>query len=443
MADQFAIYQALHAETCKVAGANCAFATDGWSISVWAGYLLWIATAFALLLFVRSGLAQKMASFAERRTDRLWLQTLIVVGPLVLAYTTFDILRNIWGYSQNPTIGNFDTPCPKLIHLPDELPECVEGLALWWAFLSEYLLTSIALIVVAAFCTYILLRVFRYAPKRFWLLPVLGASALFIYHSAGFDRDSRTRPLGPDNSLIAAVKPLAIREGWPLDRIHVSDGNFSDRRLQGRVVGLGSQKRITFGEYIAFTEAELPVHLQGWSKEGKNGFRHYRPSPAMLRSIMGHELAHVQRWHSELRLLWNISFALLLSWMIFRVLSSTKMWSTGWTAIPIYLAALCAAVPLHDAIGGAVALATEYDADWVGLEISQEPDGFAAFALLSAAGSPLELSPLDRWRTYHPSFGERIRISLKWQHANRPNRPLAVPDTKAFLIPAKEEQKPR
>jgi hypothetical protein len=442
--NQFAIYKALHAETCKVAGSKCTLALDGWNTGVWPTYLFLLGAAFAIFLYVRLGLLQKVGNFAKKRTHRFWLQNLIMITPFVLAYTSYDTIRNVWDYAQINGTGYFKGACPKSIIFDGKLPQCEVGVALWQSILIKYLQTLLFIIPLAALCTSALLLIFQFAPKRFWLLPAAAVSVLIFYQSAGFDRVNDSEPLPPDNILVRSVAPLAIREGWPLDNIHVTKQQFLSYYEHGRVVGLGSGQRIVFGVYYAFDDTEISDGLlRVKSQTNQNGFRPNKPSPAVLRAIMGHELAHVQRWHLELLLCLCLFSACTLCWITAKILEKSKMWSDGWTALPIYLAALLAVFPLHHAVARALSLASEYDADWAGLEISQEPDGFAEFAILDAAGSPFELSLFGRWFTYHPSYGERIRMAIKWQQINRPDRQLTVPDTIALIMPAKDPQTPK
>lgn len=422
MENQSTVFEALHAQTCDVQGAAC-----GLSTAYWPGFAGLIALTALLAVYAYSGAATRVGEFAARRTSRLWLQAIIAAVPPGIAITTLLAIFRGVAFATQSGKG----PCRHSILNEDGTVDCLNGSQATLHAVIDAATDGVWIIVPVAFVILVALIALRRAPKQLWLFPGLSLSLYIGVTSVMGHTPSPSQPLPLSNSLAATVKPMAEAESWPMARV------FSTREIivlnqdAARVVGLGPWQRIEFGHGWAHGIRDIaPVVTH-------NGWHVPDPSPAVIRAVMGHELAHIERRHLEILLGLNLLLILAMSWFAYRLVGKSRLSANHWTHIPLYATALCIGFAVVDASILGAELATEYDADQIGLEISNEPDGFAEFALLSAAGSKLELGLSERWFvTQHPSNGERIRTAIAWQMANRPNQPLSIPDTRRLLVPA-------
>jgi hypothetical protein len=420
--NQFTVFETLHAQTCNVQGATCELSPVYWPS--FAG-LLALTALFAVYAF--SGAASRVGEFAERRTSWLWLQAIIAAVPPGIAIIT--LLATFRGVAFATQSGK--GPCRHSILNEDGTVVCLNGSEATWNAVIDAMTDGVWIVVPVAFVILVALIALRRAPKQLWLFPGLSLSLYIGVTSVMGNTPSPSQPLPLSNFLAETVKPLAEAESWSMARVFSTREVIVRNQDAARVVGLGPWQRIEFGHGWAHGIRDIaPVVTH-------NGWHVPDPSPAVIRAVMGHELAHIERRHLEVLLGLNLLLILTMSWLAFRLVCKSRLSADPWTHIPLYASALCIGFALVDASMLGAELATEYDADQVGLEISNEPDGFAEFALLSAAGSKLELGLLERWLvTQHPSNGERIRTAIAWQMANRANQPLSIPDTRRLFVPA-------
>ncbi len=431
--EQFAAFQALHAKTCTFVGTNCEL-----NINYLTAYLWFLLPALLLFLYARLGVAARVGNWTERRTGKTWLQALIVALPLVVCFIVPQLTQKL--------IVLFDDPLKLCDHFtsshvgsPDR--QCFGGNPTVLSVMENAVVSNLWLILPISLVLYSGYWALRKAPWLIWVLPFLCFSSFEIYRAVGFDE--RTKPISSSNNLLVAIAPLAEQQGFPLDRIQASrDLLFIGER--GRVIGLGGNQKILFGYFFTQRYDEY-AHERVLPKDEKDGFNLSNHSPAALRAIFGHELAHVKRWHSEISLFVSLMLAALLCWGAARLVFSKKHSERSvWMLFPLYASALILAYLAESSIMKGFHLTLEYDADHAGLDISKEPDGFAEFALATAAGSPLELSFVDRWLiTWHPSNGERIRMAIALQKKNRPQKPIIIPEPTRLYTPISDNQKQR
>jgi hypothetical protein len=429
---EFASFQALHAKTCTIVGTNCELDINYFSAFFW-----FLLPALLLFLYARLGFAARIAHWAERRTGKIWLQALIVAFPFVVCFIVPQMLQKL--------IVLFDDPlklCNAFItsHVGSPNKQCLGGNPTFLSVIKNAIVSNLWLILPISLALYAGYWTFRKAPRLIWVLPFLCFSLFALYTALGFQHT--TNPISSSNNLMVAIAPLAKQEGWPLDRVQALKEDFGTRSENGLVISLGWNKSIVFGDAFVQEYDEYAAE-RTLTKFQQNGFYRSNYSPGALRAIMGHELAHVQRWHVEILLIINLVLGAFLLWgaarFVFGKHNSNK---AIWVLFPLYASALMVVYLAQSSIIKGFQLITEYDADHVGLDISKEPDGFAEWALASAAGSPLELPFKARWLlTWHPSNGERIRMAIAWQKKNRPQQPIAIPDPKKLYTPANNNQK--
>ncbi len=326
--------------------------------------------------------------------------------------------------------------CSAFRTAPDGSRSCLEGSKSFAALLTDVALESLWLWPVAALLAGVAVVLLRLAPRWWWLLPSLLWGGYLVVQEARIP--GHLAPL-TDERLLSVVAPMAEREGLSRDRLLTSRSFVDDFFTTARVDGIGSGQTIMFG--FAYGNALR----NPFGTVSKNGFHLPKLSDAALRAVMGHELAHIRKNHTAKRLTLSLLLIALLCWFAGRLSLRTlghrshpddQDVTARWSRLALLSATLPVLFIVVDAANRCLSLALELEADRVGLEISREPDGFAEFALLDAAGGRFELGWRERWMTYHPSNADRVRLSIRWQQRHRPREPLAIPDTQRLLIPA-------
>ncbi len=319
---------------------------------------------------------------------------------------------------------------------PDGSRSCLEGSTSLAALLADVALESLWLWPMAALLAGVTVALLRVAPRWWWVLPSLLWGGYVVVEEARIP-EHLTRIT--DQQLLSVMAPMAEREGLSRDRLLTSRSLVNDMLTTARVDGIGSNQTIMVGFVYGH-----PMR-RDFGSVVRNGFYLTALSDAALRSVMGHELAHIRQNHTTKRLVFSLLLIGLLCWRAGRL--CLRMQPIGlrlgvqcavdrWTCLALLSATMPILFILLDAGQRSLTLALEFEADRIGLDISREPDGFAEFALLDAAGGRFELEWWERWMTYHPSNADRVRQAIRWQQRYRPDQPIAIPDAQRLLIPA-------
>jgi hypothetical protein len=410
-AEQFAAYQAIYEASCAIASQPC-----GTSFSLWRGWLFW--PAVGLLMGAFSWLAApRLRAWVEARTERRWLQALLFAVPVALGWALIKGGLAAWDFVPPPSNHRCYTapPIPQSWGGLDPctgFPPTVLGEA--WQSASN----AIWLVIPIAVVLWLALLGLRRVPRWLWLLPAL---LWTVQIGAQWNDSLSQNQLDPANSIAQAISPLLSRQDFPMAQVRVKPPFAGSS--PAIVTGFGSAHQIELSwSYVN------PHLLHG---NQRNGLTIPAYSAAAWRAIIGHELAHVRRHHNVLNFGVPILFGMVLCWFGWWW---TRRIADHWRRLCSYAAILMAALPVQALVLNAVITVTEYQADHIGFDIAREPDGFAEMALIEALGGRMELSFVERWLvTYHPSPGERIRMAIAWQRANRPDQPLRVPSLEQMV----------
>lgn len=398
-------YLNAHAAECRV--LDCVP-----DISPWVSLSLPAVTLLALWLFSVTGLSARVRDGLKRLTRRRWLEDALFAPPLAL-WVGVAQLPVRWWLERVLNVG-------QTFHarFKDEKGEWVEvgRHASDWAWLRDRADDVVWPLLLITLLFPIAMWLVRRTPRWFWLAPA--AVACFLLATDRLEGRYAGMAALPSGPLRTDIEAMARQVGHPLDRIGVAK-----RRLDGfptamdaAVTWLDGKPQVTFGAALF---NDLPTAREGW-------FAPFRPIYASeVRSIAGHELAHIRLRHAELDMVVTLSLALLFAWFAargahalatFRRVSPRVESLSDVAAAPILLLAFGTAFVAFSLLHNALRLAAEHHADAVGLEIAGDPDGMALYAARHARGRFMDLPRLEQWLFYdHPTPEQRIRRATVWK----------------------------
>jgi STE24 endopeptidase len=201
-----------------------------------AGYTLYFFSYFlgalVLFLFLQTGAVARIRDFAERVSERRWMQGLVFVPLLILLLDFFDFPVRVYGHS-----------------LSLRYNMSVQRWGSWlWDWTKDELL-GIGLWLVLAL---ILFAMMRRSPRRWWFyfwLAVLPLMAGVVYSSPWiidplfhkFEPLSSTQP-----ELVQEMQKMVARTGLqiPVERMFLMRASEKTNAMNSYVTGFGASKRI-------------------------------------------------------------------------------------------------------------------------------------------------------------------------------------------------------
>jgi STE24 endopeptidase len=258
----------------------------------------------------------------------------------------------------------------------------------------------------------------RRSPRGWWLKGTAIAGlliALFIMIAPVFIsplfNEYKELPAGPVRDRIVS---LAESRGVPADHIYLFDQSKQHKRISANVSGLGPTIRISLNDNLL---NRSDIHEIG--------------------DVMGHEMGHYVLGHG-----WKLSiaFALIFGfsfWVASRVVPAiVSRWGDRWgvrgvddiAALPIYSIVLAVTLLAITPVQNSIIRHHESEADAFGLEVANEPDGFARIALKLSEYRKIEPGPIEEMLFFdHPSGETRIRMAMAWKAVHPANVPPVVP----------------
>lgn len=404
-------YYALHAPSCTVKGAYCETVT--WSVKRHASH---IAISAPLLLLFCTGFLAKWQGYCERRYSEPVGQAAIFALPVALIpWAILEVMDGLSNYLQMPQ------PCLSKIRGSDGVLRCIGPTSeSWLENLTEFFTEGVILWLSIAMLLFVARWLFSTIGKRSWIVVAALWSCFFLY-SANNSDVFRTGgiPLA-DGTAKFQIQRMAAAEGFPISKIKYGIPKTFGNWQQAQVIGLFEQK-ILLGEAYRNRDEYL-AHIN------VNGSPLKAPTDAMTVAIVGHELAHVRQNHLIISLVAAMALATLLCWLGYRfwcwvILRSrnrcykTKPWSLSSIVLVVTIALFAFNTLIY--ARNPITLYMEREADRIGLDISKQPDGFAAFAVWDHTGRSLKHGPVMQWTSLtHPSGQERIRTAMEWKARN-------------------------
>ncbi len=211
------------------------------------------------------------------------------------------------------------------------------------------------------------------------------------------------KPL-PDGPLRDDILAMARANNIPADNVYWFDASKQTKRISANVSGIFGTTRISLNDNLL-----------------------NRTSPAEIRAVMGHEMGHYVLNHVYKAV---IFFTLVL-------LGGMLFLRFGWAwaharfgerygirniADPVGLPLLTALFSVYmffaTPVTNTITRVHEIEADYFGLNVSREPDGFAEAIFKLSEYRKLEPAPMEEAIFFtHPSGHNRILASMRWKAA--------------------------
>ncbi len=363
-----------------------AYAEGGYWLLLW-NLLYGLLVAWLLLAM---GISSRMRDFAEQRTRRKNLQTLIYLLMYVplLALLTLPITF-YEGFYREHQYGLSN------LSLLSWLGEAGISVGV------DMVITGIAITGLYA--------ILRRLPQTWWAWgAVAGAGFIMVLIMAGpvfiapLFNTFKPLPLGQIRDDILS---MARANGIPVDNVYFSDASKQTKRVSANVSGMFGTTRITLNDNLL-----------------------NRTSPAEIRAVMAHEMGHYVLNHS---LKHTVSFSLILLGGLLFI-----KFSWGWAAarfggrfgvrsiadpagFPLLAALFSVYIFLATPVYKTIIRSAEVEADLFGLNASREPDGFAEAIFKLAEYRKLEPGAVEEFIFFdHPSGYNRIYSAMRWKAEN-------------------------
>lgn len=363
----------------------------GYWLILWSALLTFLIDLFVL----QSTLSKRFSDWAQRVTDRIWLQP----GLYALPYQVIGFLLAL----------------PWTIYT-EFFREQRYGLLAqtFGAWFSEQAIGfAIALIVFSVFII-ILFAVIRRAPKTWWLWGT-GVATVFLFimvmlapvFIAPLFNDFEEMAPGPTRDRIVA---MARQYDVPAERIYVFNQSKQHKRISANVSGVGPTIRISLNDNLL-----------------------ERTTPEEIAAVMGHELGHYVLGHTR-RLFVGVSLLLALALFFVAKLAPGLIdrYRHRWgvrdvadpAALPVFGLLLTVVLFLSTPLLNTLIRVNESEADRFGLDVAQEPDGFARVAMRLSEYRKIEPGPIEERLLFdHPAGITRVRMAMQWKRDHASETP--------------------
>jgi len=374
-------------------------------------HLYFVDFAYGLLILIvilEWRVAPRYRDWAERVTQRRFLQSVLYAPLLLLTIDIVSLPTSIWSE-----------------YLDREFHQSIEG---WGAWLLDWLKGEALGMVLAIFLVWILYAILRRSPRRWWLyfwlasLPIL----IFLLFISPFLLEPlffQFKPMSETQPALATEIEQLVHHGGldiPEGRIYEMTASAKVQSVNAYVAGIGASKRVVVWDT---TIARL--------------------TPPEILFVVGHEMGHYVLHHIPKGI--AISFGVLLIFFVLgdRGLRALLAWRGGkwsirapddWASLPILLLLLSIFGFLFTPIDNAVSRYFEHQADQFGLEaihgvVPDAPEAAArAFEILGEADlEEPQPSWIDKiWFENHPSIDERIRFARSYDPWSKGEAPRFV-----------------
>jgi STE24 endopeptidase len=377
-----------------------------------AGYTLYFVAYFlsflVLILLLQLGWAAKFRDFAERVSDKRWLQAVVFVPLLILSCDVVELPVRLYWHS-----------------LSIRYEQSVQRWGSWcWDWAKEELIG----VVFTLGLVLILFAVMRRSPRRWWLhfwfatLPILLA-VIFVVPWVIDPLFHRFEPLEKEHpQLVMQIERLTRHAGVPIprDRIFLMRASEKTNELNAYVTGLGASKRVVIWDTtIQKTTNDETLF------------------------IIGHELGHYLLGHVWKGFLFGAAGLLAALYLIFRGLHwSLDKWgrdwrilgTDDWACLAVFLLLFQIAMFVASPVVNGISRMQEHAADVYGLEVihgivpNSDEVAAHAFQILGEVdlSDPNPSAFIRFWLYSHPPVAERLVFAHNYDPWSKGESPKYV-----------------
>lgn len=261
--------------------------------------------------------------------------------------------------------------------------------------------------------------VIRRSPKNWWVMAtgVIAAFLAFgmligpVFISPLFNKYTEL-PAGPIRDRIVA---MAQAKNIPSEHIYLFDASKQTKRISANVSGLGPTIRISLNDNLL-----------------------NRSTPQEIAAVMGHEMGHYVLNHVWWGLAFFSGLAALAMFLISRIAPALiARHGAKWGGIrdigdpasmPVLGILLAVFFMFATPLTNTLIRVDESQADAFGLDVAQEPDGFASVAMKLSEYRKIEPGPIEEALFFdHPSGATRVRMSMQWKKDHVPGAQMVTP----------------
>ena len=363
--------------------------------------ILWGTLVSVLIdgLLLNFRFTARLRDFAERRFKRRFP----VIWLTALGYTFAGWLLTLpWSiYKDFVREGQYD-----LMN---------QSFAAWFVDALKGLGIALVFVPLIVAAIYAVIRRF---PKNWWLLgtavvtlfSAIGSLLAPVYIMPLFNKYTEL-PAGPVRDRIVA---MAQAKGIPSEHIYLFDASKQTKRISANVSGIGPTIRISLNDNLL-----------------------NRSTPQEIAGVMGHEMGHYKLNHAWWGLLFMACLAAFALFLVSRIAPRLiARFGTSWGVRDVADPASLPVLGILFALFGLLATpltntmirVDESQADAFGLDVAQEPDGFASVAMKLSEYRKIEPSPIEEALFFdHPSGATRVRMSMQWKKDHVPDAQMVTP----------------
>ncbi len=354
-----------------------------WSLLLTLG-ISWLLLTSRLSAKMRD-LARRLSRFRPVQTTLYTAQYLVLVSLLSFPFTVYQ------GFFREHSYGL-----------------ATQSFGAWF---GEHLIGLAVALILAPIALIPLYGVLRVAPRTWWLwgslIAILFLVLTIVISPVYIDPLFNTHEPRDEGPLKESILSLARSSGIEVDDIYRYDASRQTTRISANVSGLFGTMSIRLNDNLL-----------------------ERCSPAEVRAVMAHEIAHYVLHHIYDMII-VFAVVLVVGLALIRLLFNGIVarhgarWDVSGVAdpagLPLLAALLTCYLFLLTPVINNLIRGNEVEADLYGLQAAREPDGFAEVSLRLGDYRKLDPAPLEEWLLFdHPSGRSRIAMAMSWKAENLP-----------------------